>query len=107
MLRKSIRSQRCDPGEAALVRQAITILTQTDLLRAARSIRPRICIVRTAAEKGREEGRSVFFTDYSEVERRWKKDWLKEGLKFHIKGAPVWLPADPARPAPVDAAKDV
>jgi hypothetical protein len=63
--------------------------------------------VRTAAEKGREEGRSVFFTDYSEVERRWKKDWLKEGLKFHIIGAPIGLPADLTRPTPVDAAEDV
>jgi len=49
----------------------------------------------------------VFSTDYSEVERRWKKDWLKEGVKFHIKGAPVWLSADPARPAPIDATEDV
>jgi len=63
--------------------------------------------VRTAAEKGREGGRSVFSTDYSEVERRWKKDWLKEGLKFHIIGAPIGLSADPAAPTPIDTAEDV
>jgi len=66
-----------------------------------------VCLVRAVAEKAVEEHRSAFSTDDSEVERRWKKDWLKKGLKFHIKRAPVWLPADPARPAPVDAAEDV
>jgi hypothetical protein len=38
--------------------------------------------MRTAAEKGREKGRSVFSAEDSEVERGWKKDWLKKGVEI-------------------------
>jgi hypothetical protein len=36
-----------------------------------------------------------------------EKRLAKKGLKFHIKGAPVRLPADPAMPAPADTVKDI
>src|SRR5262245_49745797 len=66
-----------------------------------------VCVVRAADEKEGEECRSMFSADSSEVERGAEKRLAKKGMKFHIKRAPIRLPANPARPTPVDAAENI
>jgi hypothetical protein len=41
-----------------------------------------VCVVRAADEKAGEKCRSVFANNDSEVERGWKKDWLKKGVEI-------------------------